>query len=143
MIRTAVPIAALAVLVSFTACGSGTAVDIQTYTVSLAVQPQAVLQPDGTLVSTLDLVVDTDGGHVIGATLKYAVSAGELSPAAGVSGADGLARVVWTVTPAEAVGHANFTFSACADNQDPAVCDPQQLATLEVHGTPTADRRQT
>ncbi len=125
---------AVATTATLAACGDNTGVDIQSYNVSLVGQPEAVMRDDGAAVITIDLVVDTDVGHVIGASLRYAVSAGDLSDTTATSGANGLATVVWTVTPAQAAGQADLVFSACADNQDPVACSPIQMATLHVGG---------
>jgi hypothetical protein len=115
------------------ACGGGTGVDVQTFTVSLANTPVTSVREDSTIVSTISLVVDTDAGHVIGASLKYAVTAGDLSDTNAVSGVNGFAVVTWTVTPAQAAGRTKFTFSACADSGEPvATCTPYVLATLDL-----------
>ena len=100
-------------------------------------QPQTSRMTDGSLVSVVQVVVDiAGGGHVIGAGLRYLVSVGELSSTTGQSGANGIAAVNWTVTPAEAAGQTALIFSACADNQDPSICDPQPLATLNPQTVP-------
>jgi hypothetical protein len=122
--------AAVVATATLAACGDNTGVDIQSYNVSLVGQPEALKRDDGAAVITINLVVDTDVGHVIGASLRYAVSAGDLSDTTATSGANGLATVVWTVTPAQAGGQTDLVFSACADNQDPAGCTPIQMATL-------------
>ena len=136
MTRTTTWIAALFACAAAVACGNNAGLDFQTFTVSLATAPQTTRLNDGTLVTVIELVVDTDGGHVIGASLKYLVSTGDLSPATGVSGANGLASVTWTVTPAQAAGQTQLRFAACADNQDPSLCTPEPLATLNLPAAP-------
>lgn len=137
MTRPITWIAALLACAAAAACGNSAAVDFETFSVSLAAAPQTTEQADSTLVTVIQLVVDTDGGHVIGASLKYAVSAGDLSPATGQSGANGLASVTWTVTAAQAAGQNALGFAACADNQAPSMCTPETLATLNLQGRPT------
>ena len=115
------------------ACGGGTGVDVQTFSVSLTGQPVTSVREDSTIVSTITMSVDTDVGHVIGASVRYAVSAGDLSDTTAISGANGFAAVTWTVTPAQAAGKTSLTFAACADSEEPvAKCTPVVLATMDL-----------
>jgi hypothetical protein len=116
------------------ACNYGSGVDVQTFTVSLTDTLHTTVLEDGTLVSTVLMVVDADVGHVIGVSLNYAVSAGTLSSTTGISGANGAASVTWTVTPAQAAaaGQTELIFSACSDSNEPATCVPGSLASLRV-----------
>ena len=116
------------------ACSYGSGVDVQTFTVSLTDTLHTTVMPDGTLVSNVLMEVDADVGHVIGVSLKYAVSAGTLSSTTGISGANGAASVTWTVTPqqAAAAGQTVLIFSACSDSNEPATCTPGALASLQV-----------
>jgi hypothetical protein len=136
MTRSTILMAALSACAAATGCSNGAGIDIQNYDVTLASQPLTAVRADGALVITIDLIVGTDVGRVIGASLGYAVSAGDVSPSTGVSGADGLASVTWTVTPAQAAGQSELTFAACADNQDPPTCAPGILAKLQPGSTP-------
>lgn len=136
MTRPTTWISSLLACAAVAGCGNSSALDFQTYTVSLVAAPQTTREPDSTLVSVIQLVVDTQGGHVIGAGLNYLVSGGTLSAATGVSGANGLASVTWTVTPAQAAGQTQLGFAACADNQEPPRCTPEQLATLNPQTVP-------
>lgn len=115
-------------------CSYGSGVDVQTFTVALTDTLHTTVLEDGTLVSTVLMEVDADVGHVIGVSLNYAVSAGTLSSTTGISGANGAASVVWTVTPAQAAaaGQTDLVFSACADSNEPATCVPGSLASLHV-----------
>ena len=125
----------LAVCAGLPACG-GTVLDVQTFTVSLTDTLHTAVADDGTIVSTVLMEVDNDNGHAIGFGLKYAVTAGTLSSATGVSGVNGAASVTWTVTPAEAAasGQTELIFSACSNTDDPPSCTPQPLASLHVGG---------
>lgn len=127
---------ALATCATLLACSDSNSVNVQTFTVSLTDTLHTIVEEDGTTVSTVLMVVDTDAGHVIGVSLNYAVSAGTLSSATGISGANGAASVVWTVTPAQAAasGQTDLIFSACADSDEPASCAPAALASLHVGG---------
>ncbi|HET9726743.1 MAG TPA: hypothetical protein VFP28_07480 [Gemmatimonadales bacterium] len=115
-------------------CSYGSGVDVQTFTVSLTDTLHTSVSPDGTLVSTVLMSVDTDVGHVIGVSLNYAVTAGTLSSTTGISGINGAASVTWTVTPEQAAasGQTDLIFSACADSNEPATCTPGALASLHV-----------
>lgn len=118
------------------ACSNDAGVDIQIFDVNLLNPPSTVVQADGTRVSTISLEVDTDTGHVIGASLLYAVTAGDLSDTTAVSGTNGFAAVTWTVTPAQAAGLTEVTFSACASSEGTtATCTPQPVATLQLTGS--------
>jgi hypothetical protein len=116
------------------ACDYGSGVDVQTFTVSLTDTLHTTVLEDGTLVSTVLMEVDADVGHVIGVSLNYAVTAGTLSSTTGISGANGAASVIWTVTPAQAAaaGQTDLIFSACSDSNEPATCVPGSLASLHV-----------
>ena len=115
------------------ACGGGTGVDVQSFSVNLNGQPVTSVREDSTIVSTITMSVDTDAGHVIGASIRYAVSAGDLSDTTAISGANGFAAVTWTVTPAQAAGKTSLTFAACADSEEPvATCTPLVLATMDL-----------
>ena len=116
------------------ACSYGSGTDVQTFTVSLTDTLHTSVLQDGTRVSTVLMEVDTDVGHVIGVSLKYAVTAGTLSSTTGMSGANGAASVTWTVTPQQAAasGQTDLIFSACADSNEPATCTPGALASLHV-----------
>jgi hypothetical protein len=129
--RTAWPVV-LAVSTLLGACSNGASVDFQTFDVSLTATPQTVVNGDGTAVSTIDMVVNTDVGYVVGANLKYAVSAGDLSSTTAVSGSNGLATVTWTLTPAQIAAQPDPTFAACAASDLPASCTPVVLATLHL-----------
>jgi hypothetical protein len=124
----------LAACAAAAACSYGSGVDVQTFTVSLTDTLHTAVLEDGTLVSTVFMEVDADVGHVIGVNLNYAVSAGTLSSTTGVSGANGAASVVWTVTPQQAAasGQTDLVFSACSDSNEPATCTPGSLASLHI-----------
>ncbi|HET7468689.1 MAG TPA: hypothetical protein VFJ81_03405 [Gemmatimonadales bacterium] len=116
------------------ACSYGSGVDVQTFAVILTDTLHTTVLDDGTLVSTVFMEVDADVGHVIGVNLNYAVTAGTLSSTTGVSGANGAASVVWTVTPQQAAasGQTDLIFSACSDSNEPATCTPGSLASLHI-----------
>jgi hypothetical protein len=124
----------LAVCAATAACDYGSGVDVQTFTVSLTDTLHTTVLEDGTLVSTVLMQVDADVGHVIGVSLNYAVTGGTLSSTTGVSGANGAASVIWTVTPAQAAasGQTDLVFSACSDSNEPATCIPGSLASLHI-----------
>lgn len=132
--RLRAAVCALGLVACAAACDYGSGVDVQTFTVALTDTLHTTVLEDGTLVSTVLMEVDADVGHVIGVSLNYAVSAGTLSSTTGISGANGAASVVWTVTPAQAAaaGQADLVFSACADSNEPATCVPGSLASLHV-----------
>ena len=90
---------AVATTATLAACGDNTGVDIQSYNVSLVGQPEAVMRDDGAAVITIDLVVDTDVGHVIGASIRYAVSAGDLSDTTATSGGSMSMLTVYSSEP--------------------------------------------
>lgn len=136
MIRPSAWAAALFACAAATACNNAAAVDIRNYDILLAAQPSATMRADSTIVITINMIVGTDVGRVVGASLAYAVSAGELSDTTAVSGANGTASVTWTVTPAQAVGQYTLSFSACADNLEPPECTPALLATLQPSAAP-------
>ena len=115
------------------ACSDGSGVDVQNFSVNLTGQPVTSVREDSTIVTTISMTVDTDVGHVIGASIRYAVSAGDLSDTTAISGANGFAAVTWTVTPAQAAGKTSLTFAACADSEEPvAKCTPLVLATMDL-----------
>jgi hypothetical protein len=116
------------------ACSYGSGVDVQTFTVALTDTLHTTVLEDGTLVTTVLMEVDADVGHVIGVSLNYAVSAGTLSSTTGISGANGAASVIWTVTPQQAAasGQTELIFSACSDSNEPATCVPGSLASLRI-----------
>jgi hypothetical protein len=128
--------AALLASAAATACNNAAAVDIRNYDILLASQPGATMRADGVLEIRIDMIVGTDAGRVVGASLAYAVSAGELSDTTAFSGANGTASVTWTVTPAQAQGQYTLSFMACADNLDPPQCTPSLLATLQPSPAP-------
>jgi len=105
-------------------------VDVQTYSVTRVSTDVPQVDANGTFITPIAMVVEVGTAAVIGASLKYAVSAGDLSAPSGVSGAAGMASVTWTVTSAQYAGLTDLTFSVCADNQDPPVCTPGVLVTI-------------
>jgi hypothetical protein len=125
-------ILATAGAVALGACSDSSGINVQTFTVTLSDTPQTTKHEDGSVVSVIGVVVDTDAGHVIGASIRYAVSTGALSATTGVSGANGLATVTWTLTGEQAAAQTNPTFSACSDSEEPAACTPAVLATLHL-----------
>ena len=133
-IRAIVSPAGLAACAAAAACSYGSGVDVQNFAVSLTDTLHTTVLEDGTLVSTVLMEVDADVGHVIGVNLNYAVSAGTLSSTTGISGANGAASVVWTVTPQQAAasGQTDLIFSACSDSNEPATCIPGSLASLHI-----------
>jgi hypothetical protein len=124
----------LTISAAASACSYGSGVDVQTFTVSLTDTLHTTRLEDGTLVSTVLMQVDADVGHVIGVSLNYAVTGGTLSSTTGISGANGAASVIWTVTPAQAAasGQTDLIFSACSDSNEPATCVPGSLASLHI-----------
>jgi hypothetical protein len=128
--------AALFAAAALTGCNNAAAVDIRNYDILLADQPSATMRADGVLQITINMIIGTDAGRVVGASLAYAVSAGELSDTTAFSGANGTASVTWTVTPAQAQGQYTLSFMACADNLDPPECTPSLLATLQPSAAP-------
>ena len=133
--RTSIAVA-LCTCAAASACNNAQAVDIRNYDILLAGTPTSTVRADGVLQITVDMIVGTDAGRVVGASLMYAVSAGELSDTTAFSGANGTASVTWTVTPAQAQGQYTLTFMACADNLDPPQCSPAVLATLQPSAAP-------
>jgi hypothetical protein len=130
--RTARAIAWTAGLLAWVALGACDyqGIDVQTYSVTRVSTDTPQVDANGTFTTPIVLVVEVGSQAVIGASLKYAASAGDLSVASGVSGAAGMASVTWTVTSAQYAGLADLTFSVCADNQDPPVCTPSVLLTI-------------
>lgn len=136
MIRPSALAAALSASAALAGCNNAQAVDIRNYDILLASQPSATMRADGVLQITVSMIVGTDAGRVVGASLAYAVSAGDLSDTTAFSGANGTASVTWTVTPAQAQGQYTLSFMACADNLDPPQCTPSLLATLQPSAAP-------
>jgi len=130
--RTARAIAWTAGLLAWMSLGAcaDQGIDIQTFDVTLASSEDPQVDANGTFSTPIVLVVEAGTSAVIGASLKYAVSAGDLSAPSGVSGAAGMATVTWTVTSAHYAGLAALTFSVCADNPAPPVCTPRGLLTI-------------
>jgi hypothetical protein len=130
--RTARAIAWMAALLAWASAGAcaDQGIDIQTFDVTLASSDDPQVDANGTITTPIVVVVRSGTSPVIGVSLKYAVSAGDLSATTGVSGTGGMATVTWTVTSAQYAGVSELTFSACADNQDPPVCTPDALLTI-------------
>ena len=130
--RTARAVARMAGLLALALLGAcaDQGIDIQTFSVTRVSTDVPQVDANGTLTTPIVLVVEAGSSAVIGASLKYAVSAGDLSATSDVSGAAGMASVTWTVTSAQYAGLADLTFSVCADNQNPPVCTPGVLLTI-------------
>jgi hypothetical protein len=92
--------------------------------------------PDGTMVVFYVFAVsDEAGGRVVGATLRYDVSAGSLSSTTAISADAGLAGVDWTLTPEDQVGLETAELRACADDGVAGeVCTPITVATVNLVG---------
>jgi hypothetical protein len=101
-----------------------------TFDVSSASTTATSVDPEGIVVSTIDLIVREGTQRIGGALLRYAVSHGSLSAPTGASGEGGVASVTWTLTPDQYAGQEKVTFSVCAGNQDPPTCTPSVLLTM-------------
>ncbi len=127
-LRVLVPIAAMLLLQCSGDDSSGPTVE--TYNVT-ATPGSAEFFGDGSFVQTYGLrVTDNGGTRIQGATIRLEASAGTVSPASTTSGVGGVAEVEWTVTGSERAGQSRVTLSACAQNQQPADCTPQEIAAV-------------